>query len=158
MAFLHFKVQGKTKAACIYCIDGINYLVHNGDYIRIDGGWHNIYIDIEPTRWNIQEEINDNDCIEITTLIDAFGYPTGKPLYDIVSLDEDDIECINGYIKKKNDEERRKINSTLGVILMLMGILGVVMGLFATPMPYGLIVVLSGILFVAGGVLLKKKK
>ena len=167
MAFLHFTIESNPAAKCEYYLDGSWHVARNEEYIEIPNGRHVINFESETTRWNIQEKIGDDECVEIIVVLDVWGRLLGKPEYGVVSLSEAEVNGIRENIQKTREKireiEAKKAKSTYGMILILMGLCGIVMGglevfyLKQLPTAVALIIPLVGVLFMVGGIKLKRK-
>ncbi len=107
MAFIHFAVpEGSSGWSCeIDRRTWINF--KGGDYEEIPNGYHVISFETGIQRWNIQETLEEDDCIEVLMVINFDGI-VGEPTYSIEKISERKIEWIRGQLAEKEVKAEKK--------------------------------------------------
>lgn len=173
MPFIRFKIAEGCLSKSHYCrLNGVSTDFKDGDIIEICEGTHAISFDSGYTRWNLQESVYGNDCIELLIAVGMSPdgpYKTviGNPQYYIGKLDETTILFVR-RIKEIEDNKKAVKSANKGiaiaVMLILYGIAMIVVGGSAAGNDFEIIMIFAaiGLILAVPGVLLfmhmKKKK
>ena len=166
MAYVHFIIQNNIDGK-FYCeLDGANLIYfRSGDYLKLDEGKHLITFDGGMTKWNVQDTLEENDCMTIELMIgynENCGYKTviGFPEYRIASLGEDAIKVVEELMANRAEEKalksaelKKRIIKISLLILSLMfifgglvSVLGGLIGEVIFAVIFGVIMAISGLI------------
>lgn len=173
MPFIHFKISEASGWKKHYCeVDGHITNFKDGDIIEVGEGMHVVSFESGMTRWNVQETIHGDECLNILIAVgmapgSAYNTVLGAPQYAVGELDETTVL----FTRKIHEIEEHKSNVksankgiAIAVLLILHGIAMILVGSSVAGNDFEIIMIFAaiGLVLAVPGVLLfmhmKKKK
>ena len=126
MAYVHFVIQNDPNGKFHCELDGRDFInFRSGEYIKIDAGKHLLAFDGGSTTWNVQDVLNENDCMTIELMLgyeESALYKTviGFPEYGIASLSDLEIMLVEKMIANMEEKQAAKSKETSDFVFKIL--------------------------------------
>lgn len=129
MAFIHLDIPGNSGQGPVCTMDGWkNIYLNGGEYAEIPSGYHVFSFESGNTRWNIQETLDDDDCLDVLVVFN-FGQIAGEPKYSIEKIDDITISMVQKCIEEQEKKEKLKSKRKWGAFLLMLDFYITVIGI-----------------------------